>query len=108
MSDTFTVKVKIVDDDSNTIHYGRTGDEMVALLSSINPDNLDKLEVNREGSVEETKVEISAWIAKAQTEGGRIGLDAPGVVYPASPDPMNDPKMGPPNPPNPTWNRPFG
>jgi hypothetical protein len=22
--------------------------------------------------------------------------------------PMNDPRMGPPNPPNPTWNRPFG
>jgi len=22
--------------------------------------------------------------------------------------PMNDPRMGPPNPPNPTWSRPFG
>lgn len=90
MGDTFTVKVKIVDDDSNTIHYGRTSEEMVALLNTINPDNLDKLEVTREGTVEETKAEIFAeWgkhLADLNKPLERIDLDTPGVRYLGLPD----------------------
>ena len=37
-------------------------------------------------------------------EGGRIDTMTPGVRY----SPMNDPRMGPPTPPNPTWNKPYG
>jgi hypothetical protein len=43
-------------------------------------------------------------IAEEQRSSVRIDIDTSGVRYP----PMNDPRMGPPNPPNPTWNRPFG
>ena len=36
---------------------------------------------------------------------GSDGLRAKAVLEKTD---MTDPRMGPPNPPNPTWNRPFG
>jgi hypothetical protein len=48
---------------------------------------------------------IEAAAEAKKTKHDSYILDRPEKVQPTA---MNDPKMGPPNPPNPTWNRPFG